>query len=40
MKHVPLVQHTLITCMEVIKKDSDDIDAVGMLVVGTGIISP
>ena len=38
MKHVALTQHTLITCMEVIKKNSDDIDAVGMLVVGTGDI--
>ena len=31
----PFVQQTLITCMDVIKKDSDDIDAVSLIVLGT-----
>jgi len=34
-KFLQLSQQTLITCMEVIKKDSDDEDAVSLLVVGT-----
>lgn len=32
---VPYVQQTLITCMDVLKKDSDDSDAISLLVVGT-----
>lgn len=35
MKDVPLVHTTVITCMDVLKKDSEDIDALSLLVVGT-----
>lgn len=35
MKAAPFVQQTLITCMDVIKKDSEDADAITLLVVGT-----
>ena len=35
MKNLPFVQHTLITCMETIKKDQEDIDAINALIVGT-----
>ena len=31
----PYVQQTLLTCMDVIKKDSEDTDAISLLVVGT-----
>jgi Bardet-Biedl syndrome 1 protein len=34
-KDQPLVQNTLITCMDVLKKDSDDNDAISLLVIGT-----
>lgn len=34
-KEQPLVQNTLISCMDVLKKDSDDADAISLLVVGT-----
>ena len=35
MKHVAYQQLTLITSMETLKKDSDDVDALTLLVVGT-----
>lgn len=35
MKNLQLQQQTLITCMEVLKKDSDEPDSVSLLVVGT-----
>ena len=31
----PYIQQTLLTCMDVIKKDSEDVDAISLLVVGT-----
>eukprot|EP00276_Gloeochaete_wittrockiana_P008473 CAMPEP_0184664068 /NCGR_PEP_ID=MMETSP0308-20130426/51076_1 /TAXON_ID=38269 /ORGANISM="Gloeochaete witrockiana, Strain SAG 46.84" /LENGTH=592 /DNA_ID=CAMNT_0027107225 /DNA_START=108 /DNA_END=1886 /DNA_ORIENTATION=+ len=34
-KHAPLVQQTVITCLEVIKKNMEDDDAISSLVVGT-----
>jgi Bardet-Biedl syndrome 1 protein len=34
-KDIPLQQHTVITCMDVLKKDSEENDAVCVLVVGT-----
>lgn len=34
-KDVPLVQNTVVTCMSIIKHESEDIDAVCHLVVGT-----
>eukprot|EP00002_Diphylleia_rotans_P010307 TRINITY_DN2075_c0_g1_i3.p1 TRINITY_DN2075_c0_g1~~TRINITY_DN2075_c0_g1_i3.p1 ORF type:complete len:559 (+),score=112.06 TRINITY_DN2075_c0_g1_i3:50-1726(+) len=34
-RQLPLVQQTVITCMEVLKKNLDEDDSVGMLVVGT-----
>jgi Bardet-Biedl syndrome 1 protein len=35
MKDVNFVQHTVITCMEILKKDSEDSDALSLLIVGT-----
>jgi hypothetical protein len=35
MKDIMYTQSTLVTCMETLKKDSDDIDAITLLVVGT-----
>lgn len=35
MKDIPYAQHTLITCMETLKKTSEDIDAISLLIVGT-----
>jgi Ciliary BBSome complex subunit 1 len=35
MNEIDLIQCTSITCMGVLKKDSDEIDAVTLLVVGT-----
>mmetsp|Transcript_47681 Transcript_47681/g.152835 ORF Transcript_47681/g.152835 Transcript_47681/m.152835 type:complete len:596 (+) Transcript_47681:319-2106(+) len=35
VKDVPLVQHTVVTCMETVKKNVDEPDAVSCLVVGT-----
>ena len=34
-KNLPLIQQTVITCMTVLRKDSDDVGAVGYLVLGT-----
>lgn len=34
-KDAPYSQYTLITCMDVLKKDSDDADAMTLLIVGT-----
>ena len=35
MKNVAYQQLTLITSMEILKKDSDDLDALTLLVIGT-----
>ncbi len=35
MKDVAYVQSTLITCMEILKKETEDFDSVSLLVVGT-----
>jgi Bardet-Biedl syndrome 1 protein len=34
-KEIPLSSHTLITCMEVLKKESEEADALNLLVIGT-----
>lgn len=34
-KDIPYSQYTLITCMDVLKKDSEDHDAITLLIVGT-----
>ena len=39
MKNVAYQQLTLITAMDTLKKDSDDLDALTMLVVGTDHIN-
>lgn len=35
MKDILYTQSTLITCMDTLKKDSDDVDGITLLVVGT-----
>lgn len=35
MKNLPYFQQTLITCMDTLKKDAEDADAISLLVIGT-----